>query len=68
MALMRSAQALAALDGRDFTLPDDVKALVQSVLAHRLILNENERLRGEKPNQILTDILNQAPIPVGAIG
>ncbi|MCK5162749.1 MAG: MoxR family ATPase [Desulfobacula sp.] len=68
MALMRSAQALAALDGRDFTLPDDVKALVQSVLAHRLILNENERLRGEKPDQILTDILNQAPIPVGAIG
>ena len=68
MALMRSAQALAALDGRDFTLPDDVKALVQSVLAHRLILNENERLRGEKPDRILTDILNQTPIPVGAIG
>ena len=63
MALMRSAQAMAALDGRDFTLPDDVKALVRPVLAHRLILNENEQLRGEKPDQVLTDILNQTPIP-----
>ncbi len=68
MALMRAAQALAALDGRDFTLPDDVKALIRPVLSHRLILNDNERLRGEKPDRILTQILNQTPIPDGAIG
>ncbi|RLB93662.1 MAG: AAA family ATPase [Deltaproteobacteria bacterium] len=68
MALMRAAQALAALDGRDFTLPDDVKALIRPVLSHRLILNDNERLRGEKPDRILTQILNQISIPDGAIG
>ena len=68
MALMRSAQALAALDGRDFTLPDDVKALVRPVLSHRLILNENEWLRGEKPDRILKDILDQTPIPDRAVG
>ncbi|WP_300464343.1 MoxR family ATPase [Desulfobacula sp.] len=68
MALMRSAQALAALDGREFTLPDDVKRLTLPVLAHRLILNENERLRGGKPEQVLTDILNQTPIPDGTHG
>jgi MoxR-like ATPase len=68
MALMRSAQALAALDGREFTLPDDVKRLTLPVLAHRLILNENERLRGGNPDQVLTEILNQTPIPAGTHG
>lgn len=67
MALMRAAQSLAALDGRDFTLPDDVKALIGPVLSHRLILNDNERLRGEKPDGILTQILNQISIPDGAV-
>lgn len=65
MGLMRSAQALAAMEGRSYTLPDDVKALIQPVLAHRLILNENERLRGEKPEHILTQIIKQTPIPDG---
>lgn len=68
MALMRSAQARAALKGRDFILPDDVKALVRPVLSHRLILNDNERLRGEKPDRILKDILDQTPIPTGTVG
>jgi len=63
MALMRSAQALAALEGRTFTLPDDVKSLVGPVLAHRLILNENERLRGEKPDLILSEIIKKIPVP-----
>jgi len=65
MALMRSAQALAAMEGRDYTLPDDVKALIRPVLSHRLILNENERLRGERPEQILDEITQQTPIPDG---
>ncbi len=68
MALMRSAQALAALDGREYTLPDDVKALVKPVLAHRLVLNENERMRGEKPDRILKDILEKTSVPAGATG
>jgi MoxR-like ATPase len=68
MALMRSAQALAALDGRTFTLPDDVRALVKPVLAHRLVLNENERMRGEKPDRVLKDILDRTPVPGGIPG
>ncbi len=65
MALMRSAQALAGIEGRSYTTPDDVKKLVQPVLAHRLILNENERLRGEKPENILAQLIEQIPIPDG---
>ncbi|OGR10422.1 MAG: hypothetical protein A2277_21605 [Desulfobacterales bacterium RIFOXYA12_FULL_46_15] len=68
MALMRSAQALAALDGREFTLPDDIRALIKPVLAHRLVLNENERMRGEKPEQVLAGILEQTPVPAGIPG
>lgn len=68
LALMRSAQAMAALDSRDFTLPDDVKALVVPVLGHRIILQENERLRGEQPERILQEILDQTPIPTQGSG
>jgi len=46
LGLMRTGQALAALKGRDYVLPDDIKYLVGPVLAHRLILKEEERLRG----------------------
>lgn len=66
MALMRAAQALAAMEGRSYAIPDDVKKLVNPVLAHRLILNENERLRGEKPEHILTRIIKEISIPDGS--
>ncbi len=65
MALMRSAQALAAMEGRSYAIPDDVKKLIKPVLAHRLILNENEWLKGEKPENILTRIIEQIPVPDG---
>jgi MoxR-like ATPase len=64
LGLMRAAQALAALRGRDYVLPDDVKRLVAPVLAHRLILKEEERLRGETPERILDEILRQTPVPL----
>jgi MoxR-like ATPase len=63
LALMRTGQALAALRGRDFVLPDDVKCLAVPVLAHRLILREEERLRGETQERVLEEILRQVPIP-----
>jgi MoxR-like ATPase len=68
MALMRSAQAMAALAGRDFVLPDDVKSLVRPVLSHRIVLNENERMRGEKPDRVLAEILDQTKIPESPAG
>ena len=68
MALMRAAQAWAVLEKRDYVLPDDVKALVGPVLAHRLILNENERLRGERADGILSEIVSRTPVPDKAVG
>ena len=63
LGLMRTGQALAALRGRDFVLPDDIKQLVVPVLAHRLILTDEERLRGGTPERLLVEILEQIPVP-----
>jgi len=63
LGLFRGAQARAALEGRDFVTPDDVKALAQPVLAHRLILKANAELRGLTPAKVLTQILDTEPVP-----
>ena len=63
LGLMRTGQALAALRGRDFVLPDDIKYLAVPVLAHRLILTDETRLRGATPEQFLEEILEQIPVP-----
>jgi MoxR-like ATPase len=63
LGLMRAAQALACLRGRQYVLPDDVKRLVVPVLAHRLILREEERLRGETPERLLEEIRGRMPVP-----
>jgi MoxR-like ATPase len=63
LGLMRTGQALAALRGRDFVLPDDIKLLVVPVLAHRLILTDEKRLRGGTPEQLLETVLEQIPVP-----
>jgi MoxR-like ATPase len=64
LGLMRCGQALAALRGRDYVLPDDIKYLTVPVLAHRLILKEEERLRGENTENCLQKIVSQIPVPV----
>jgi len=66
LGLMRAAQALAALRERDYILPDDIKYLAVPVLAHRLILKEEERLRGETTEHFLDEIVRQIPAPVPA--
>ena len=63
LGLMRASQGLAALRGRSYVLPDDVKQLVRPVLAHRIILNEEEKLRGEAPEHILSEIISRIPVP-----
>ena len=63
LGLMRAGQALATMRRREFVLPDDIKHLVVPVLAHRLILTDEERLRGEKPEHLLEEILEQLPVP-----
>ena len=66
LSLMRASQALAALRGRDYVLPDDVKLLAVPVLAHRLILKEEERLRGEAQEHLLEEIVREIPVPAPA--
>ncbi len=65
LALYRTTQARAALQGRDFVLPDDVKALLQTTLSHRVILGPAARLRDLSAEQILQDILAKVPVPGG---
>lgn len=64
LALQRGAQALAALQGREFVLPDDVKRLAPSVLAHRLILHAETRLRGRSAVDVVQACLARVPVPV----
>lgn len=65
LALFRTTQARAAMQGRDFVLPDDVKALVHSTLSHRVILGPAARLRDLSADQILQDVLGKVVVPGG---
>jgi MoxR-like ATPase len=61
--LLRTSQALAFIRGRDFVLPDDVKALAQQLLAHRVIVSPQSRMRGVTGTQIVAAVLEQVPVP-----
>ena len=65
LALFRTGQAMAAMEGRDFVLPDDIKALLKPALSHRVILGPAARLRDLSSDQILDEILNVVPVPGG---
>src|SRR5262245_61770077 len=64
IALFRTSQALAAIGGRDFVLPDDVKRLAHPVLAHRLILKPESRLRKRTSALVVQDIVADTAVPV----
>lgn len=61
--LYKASKAYAALDGRDFVTPDDVKAICVPVLAHRLVLKGASRYSGVSAEEVLEDILNSTPVP-----
>jgi len=63
-ALFRTAQALAALEGRNFVLPDDVKLVAPPVLEHRIILNPESRLQKKTPRSVIRNLLETVPAPV----
>jgi MoxR-like ATPase len=65
LALFRTGQALAALAGRDFVLPDDIKRLAVPVLAHRVIVGPAARLRELSAEKIVEEILENLPVPGG---
>jgi MoxR-like ATPase len=62
--LYRGAKALAAVSDRAYVLPDDVKILAEPILAHRLVLAPQARLRGHTVEQVIVDVLDSVPVPV----
>jgi len=65
LALFRSGQARAIIQGRDYVLPDDIKALVKPALGHRVILGPAARLRDLNADQVLDEVLSRVPVPGG---
>ena len=63
LGLFRAGQAQAALHGRAYVLPDDIKALTEPVLAHRLIVTPAARLKKFTASKLLRDVLSQLPLP-----
>jgi MoxR-like ATPase len=63
VALYRAAQATAFLGGRDFVLPDDIKAVAAPVLGHRLVVDLDRSIRGASSDAALTEILATVPVP-----
>jgi MoxR-like ATPase len=64
LALFQATRASAAINGRNYVNPEDVKKLVKPVLSHRLLLSTNSRLRGRGPEDIIDDVLQTIPVPV----
>jgi MoxR-like ATPase len=65
LTLFRTSQARAAIYGREYVLPDDVKALAEGALCHRIILGPAARLRDVDEAEIVNDILSNVPVPGG---
>jgi MoxR-like ATPase len=64
LALQASAQATAAMAGRGYVLPDDVKSVASAVLAHRLIVDSSSQLRGTSGAHVIAEILESVPVPI----
>lgn len=63
LALQSAAQARSAIMGRDYVIPDDIKALAEATLAHRLILNPAARIRNADSRAVVAEILRNTPVP-----
>jgi MoxR-like ATPase len=68
LALLKAAQAFAAIRGRDYVIPEDIKTLVPLTFAHRIILKPEAELRGHTPHTILKDILENTQLDLGSPG
>ena len=63
LALLHAGKVLAALRGRDFVTPDDIKELAPPVLRHRLILKPEAEIEGHTPDSVITQVLGEVPVP-----
>ncbi|HIP96572.1 MAG TPA: MoxR family ATPase [Anaerolineae bacterium] len=64
LALYKTAQALAAIRGRDYVIPDDIKELAPYVLTHRILISPQTRLRGRTPEEVVMEVIDEVPVPV----
>jgi len=64
LALYQTAQAWAAIQGREYVIPDDIKFLAPYVLCHRLIISAQAQLRGRDARQLIRDVVEAVPVPV----
>jgi MoxR-like ATPase len=67
LTLFRTAQVRAALHGRDYVIPDDVKALAPAALGHRVILAPSARIKGVQASDVLAELLADTPVPGAAV-
>ncbi len=65
LALQRAARARAAAAGRTYVIPDDIKALADPVLSHRLMLSSDAQLQGISAGKVVADVLGAVPVPTG---
>lgn len=65
LALQGAARAMAASEGRDFVVPDDIRALVAPVLAHRLVLSTDAAINGTGMRSVLGEVIRSVPVPAG---
>jgi len=63
LGLYRAGQALAAVQGRDFVMPDDVKALAEGIVAHRIIVSPSARIKNVDTRNVVQEILDSIPVP-----
>jgi len=63
LALYKTGQALSALQGRDYVIPDDIKALAEVALAHRIIVSPSARIKNVDTREVVQDILSTVPVP-----
>ena len=66
ISLLRAAQAFALLEGRDFVKPDDVQRMAEPVLAHRLVLSPEARMRNMTAQRVLNNVMGNVQVPVKA--
>ncbi len=64
LALYRASQAFAAIHGRSYVVPDDIKQMARSVLPHRMLATSQARLHGRAMEQVIEDVLHIVPVPV----
>ena len=67
LTLYKAAQVRAAIDGRDYVIPDDVKALGMTALAHRLIISPSARIKDVDPRAVVEDVLQSVPVPGASV-